>query len=272
MVWRIIQSHILGNVVVWALLLVASPAAFPQCEDPLASPGVKVCGDVPGSSTYTLGRTDFLISEGARLADSCRDSGDWNNCRQAERSLYDADVAIDQMLISCAPSSDCRYGSLTALCRRTERLAAASQRLADAGLRQSYGNSVSKIQSWFNTPLCDQRVKTDDKKCAAAIGNWSWFNGGVVSISSNGTFKHTINNSVRNSGKWNCVLPTVITMFWSGGGWEDRLVISSDGRSMQGHNQHGGAVSATKTDAASNTDTVKPENPCPKGYNPYGCL
>lgn len=269
---RTLQSLISGNVLLWALLLIASPVAFAQCNDPLAGSGVAVCGDVPGSSSYSLRKTDFLISEGVRLAGRCRASGDWNNCRQAARSLYDADVAIDQMLISCAPRSDCRHGSLTALCRSTERLAAASQKLSNAGLNQSVGHSMSKIQSWFSTPLCNQQVKPVDKKCAVAIGNWGWFNGGIVSISSNGTFKHKINNNVGNSGKWNCVLPTVITMFWTGGGWEDRLVISSDGQSMQGHNQHGGTVSAKKTNAAGNTDTVKPKNPCPKGYNPYGCL
>jgi hypothetical protein len=271
MKYRVLQSLNAGIGFLTAVLFIASPGVFAQCDDPLASPNVAVCGDVPGSSSYSLGRADFLIAEGVRLAESCTDSGDWNICQQAARSLDDADVAIDQMLISCTPRSDCRYGSLTALCNRTERLTAAAQPLADAGIRRSFGNSVSKIQSWFSTPLCDQQVKPADKACAAAIGNWDWFNGPVVSISANGTFKATINNSVQNSGKWKCVLPTAITMFWTGGGWEDRLVISVDGLSMQGHNQHGGAVSASKRNAASNTDTVKPKNPCPSGYNPYGC-
>ncbi len=271
MKFQILQSSKPTIIFLTTVFYAVSCNAFAQCDDPLAGPNVAVCGSVPGSSPYSLGRTDFLIAEGATLADDCRSSSDWNLCRQAARSLYDADVAIDQMLISCAPRSDCRYGSLTALCLRTERLATATQLLADAGLRQSFGNSVSKIQSWFRTPLCDQQVKPVDKSCAAAIGNWDWFNGAVVSISANGTFKATINNSVQNSGKWKCVLPTVLTMFWSGGGWEDRLVISADGRSMRGHNQHGGVISASRKNAGSDSDGVKPENPCPSGYNPYGC-
>ena len=149
-----IGAEIALSVLCWLLATIIPVSASGQCQDPKSGPGVPACGNVPNTQ-YTLERVNWLINDAAAAVQSCNRGSGWTECENVDRLLYDADVAIDQMLRACTPQSSCRNGSLTALCTRTERLSRVARAFENnAGARRSYDNSLAKIQSWFDTPLC----------------------------------------------------------------------------------------------------------------------
>lgn len=96
----------------------------------------------------------------------------------------------------------------------------------------SCGGTKSK-----NTP-------TPQNRCKAAIGAWQWFNGVVVRIENNNSFRVSTGE---NGGTWQCLSNGQIRLNWRVGGWQDTISISSDGNTLLGKNQHGGTVSAKRT-------------------------
>lgn len=83
--------------------------------------------------------------------------------------------------------------------------------------------------------------------CKQVVGSWHWFHGGETNIHADGTIDGTW-AIFSNTGTWECTEPAArkITLRWKAGGWVDSLVLSSDGRSLKGKNQHGTAVSGTR--------------------------
>ena len=85
--------------------------------------------------------------------------------------------------------------------------------------------------------------------CSEIVGSWSWFDGGVVTVRSDGTIEHDISG---NSGRWECIDPDerTFTLRWERGDWVDTLTLSVDGNELQGTNNAGMSVSGRR---------VKPE-------------
>lgn len=77
------------------------------------------------------------------------------------------------------------------------------------------------------------------------VGEWTWFNGGVVTISSDGTMRHDLSG---DSGTWHRTdaIQGTFTLTWTKGGWVDTLTLSSDGQSLEGTNNVGMSVSGRK--------------------------
>jgi hypothetical protein len=77
--------------------------------------------------------------------------------------------------------------------------------------------------------------------CEAAVGQWKWFNGGVLTLQQN----QTIQTGGKPAGKWECTNPArgVVTLRWTVG-YVDTLTIAGD--RMVGKNQQGVAVSGTR--------------------------
>jgi len=76
--------------------------------------------------------------------------------------------------------------------------------------------------------------------CLAAAGTWKWYNGGTVILDEQGVATGYDKGSDRpNPGKWRCVSgsPVTIQIQWVKGGWLDTLVLSADGRKLEGTNQ-----------------------------------
>lgn len=94
-------------------------------------------------------------------------------------------------------------------------------------------------------------------KCNRFIGTWQWFTGRNVNIS--GDYRVS---TPGNNGTWRCLPNGKIEIRWKNGGWIDTLSLNPDGHSLTGRNQHGTIVSGSKPQT---------KNPCPGGYNPYGC-
>jgi hypothetical protein len=74
--------------------------------------------------------------------------------------------------------------------------------------------------------------------CNEIIGSWQWFNGVVVIVESGGTLR-TDDNA--NYGTWTCVdaVQRKFMLQWKRGGWRDTLILSGDGRRLDGRNQWG---------------------------------
>lgn len=81
--------------------------------------------------------------------------------------------------------------------------------------------------------------------CNEIIGSWNWFNGVVVIVESGGTMRREDN---KNFGTWTCVdaVQRKFVLNWSKWGWRDTLILSSDGRKLDGRNQWGGHVWGNK--------------------------
>lgn len=87
--------------------------------------------------------------------------------------------------------------------------------------------------------------------CENAIGNWSWFIGGVVTVEKDGHLtwrKNPQDLFPSANGVWSCIDPKEqeLTMTWQQTGMTDTLKISSDGRSISGTNYTGVRVTGTK--------------------------
>jgi hypothetical protein len=92
-------------------------------------------------------------------------------------------------------------------------------------------------------PSSQESLQPDPSRCAAVIGKWSGFKGGVVEISSDGTLQA---DGARGVGRWYC-RDSVAVLIWQAGR-VDRLTLKSDGRRLSGVNQAGSAVSANLID------------------------
>src|SRR5438132_342799 len=73
--------------------------------------------------------------------------------------------------------------------------------------------------------------------CDAAVGEWTWFNGGVRTIRQN----QTIEINGKPAGKWECTNAGrgVVTLRWNAG-FVDTLTVTGD--RMSGKNQQGVVV------------------------------
>ncbi len=81
--------------------------------------------------------------------------------------------------------------------------------------------------------------------CEAAVGDWKWFNGGVVSVQQN----QTIAMGGKPAGKWECTnaARSLLTLRWAAG-FLDTLTVTGD--RMSGKNKQGVTVSGTRINKA----------------------
>ncbi|MDQ2947087.1 MAG: hypothetical protein M3Y27_14285 [Acidobacteriota bacterium] len=81
--------------------------------------------------------------------------------------------------------------------------------------------------------------------CDAAIGDWKWFNGGVISIQQN----QTLAVGGKPVGKWECTNAqrSLLTLRWNSA-YVDTMTVSGD--RISGKNQQGAAVSGTRINKA----------------------
>lgn len=77
--------------------------------------------------------------------------------------------------------------------------------------------------------------------CDAAIGDWRWFNGGIVTFQPNKTLLY----DGKAGGKWDCTDPAKagLTLRWNAG-FIDTMTVTGD--KMTGKNQRGTVVTATR--------------------------
>lgn len=77
--------------------------------------------------------------------------------------------------------------------------------------------------------------------CDAALGEWKWFNGGVVTFQQ----KNVLLYNGKPSGSWECTNATrgALTLRWTAG-FVDTITVTGD--RMAGKNQKGVVVSATR--------------------------
>jgi len=91
----------------------------------------------------------------------------------------------------------------------------------------------------FATVLAFGAMAADPARAAASCsvvpGLWAWFANGDVTFRNNGTLVQG-----PRTGNWSCAHGWV-TIHWSHG-YEDRLALAQDGRSMSGVNQQGTQV------------------------------
>jgi hypothetical protein len=75
------------------------------------------------------------------------------------------------------------------------------------------------------------------------IGTWSWFTGETLGIKSDGTF-----SSEKNKGTWELINRSyrLYALHWDLGGYSDSLTLSEDGNSLNGKNQFGVIVTASR--------------------------
>jgi len=74
------------------------------------------------------------------------------------------------------------------------------------------------------------------------VGQWKWLNGNIVTLASNGSCW----GAGPLSGRWEYLGDKQFKIIWGNDEWIDLLQIDSHGNHLQGHNQIGGAVSASK--------------------------
>ena len=79
----------------------------------------------------------------------------------------------------------------------------------------------------------------------AAVGSWSWFDGGIVALRQDGTFGR--NGAV--DGTWKQIGDRLIELSWYGGIYIDTLTLSQDNNTLSGSNGDGTIVSATRTNS-----------------------
>jgi len=68
----------------------------------------------------------------------------------------------------------------------------------------------------------------------SVLGDWSWFNGGIVTLKSSGV----IVSGGKQAGTYKCV-SNDCELTWYGGKYLDKLTLSSDGQKLDGKNQNG---------------------------------
>lgn len=80
--------------------------------------------------------------------------------------------------------------------------------------------------------------------CEAVLGDWKWFNNGIVTFQANNTLLY----DGKAGGKWECTNAAkgAVTLRWNAG-FVDTMTVAGD--RMSGKNQKGIAVSATRRPA-----------------------
>ncbi len=76
--------------------------------------------------------------------------------------------------------------------------------------------------------------------CDAAVGEWSWFTGGVVSIANDNSLKY--NGATLGSWKCSDAGHGVLTLHWNPTGLSDVVSLSTDGNGIAGKNEIGTQV------------------------------
>lgn len=86
--------------------------------------------------------------------------------------------------------------------------------------------------------------------CQAAVGTWTWFNGGTVVLDGRGGVQGSNKGGDRptNPGTWRCVngSPVTIQITWVKGGWIDTLTLAAGGRRLEGRNQQNSRIWADR--------------------------
>lgn len=74
--------------------------------------------------------------------------------------------------------------------------------------------------------------------CSQVLGQWKWFTGNMTEFRADGTMAGNVKH------RWRCADAgrRIISIVWNNGQWVDTLVLSSDGRSLEGKNQQGSRV------------------------------
>jgi hypothetical protein len=103
------------------------------------------------AQAYSTGEAwDWLGQAGRALANPSP-----NNCANADRFLFEADVHIDQVLRERTLNRNCTTQPLGDLNRLAMSLSTLNQTiLTECGLRRNYDNTLGKIQSWMSAPVC----------------------------------------------------------------------------------------------------------------------
>ncbi len=105
------------------------------------------------TAQYNCNNTNWFLNDAAAALDRCR-AGDRNACRQADRLIDRADVAVIQILTECT-RGNCLRGDLAPLEGRAERIERLSRDLQNlTGMRRSYANTLGTVRSWRNTKPC----------------------------------------------------------------------------------------------------------------------
>jgi hypothetical protein len=98
------------------------------------------------------------------------------------------------------------------------------------------------VRGFRLSPPEQQRPVLTDADCETVIGRWKWYTGNNRHFRSNGT----IDDSPRHT--WQCDDPSrrIFTVRWNNGQWIDTLALSPDGNRLEGENQLGHRVWATR--------------------------
>jgi hypothetical protein len=95
-------------------------------------------------------------------------------------------------------------------------------------------NLICLLPLWLSLPVFGA-------SCDAAVGEWKWFNGGVITIQQNQTL--VVNG--KPVGKWECTNAArgVLILRWNAG-YVDTMIVTGD--RISGKNQQGAVVSGTR--------------------------
>lgn len=177
------------------------------------------------------------------------------NCKGADDLLDKADVSIDQVLRD-RTMKGCLTQPLNDLRALSATLAALSRNLENiCGMRRSYDNTLVKVDSWANTPLCGpsnknslctqyartavrQNQLNERKKCGFTGNRWTNdYNGHYnwcMAVAENTSHQET---QARKVFLDNCAVPGACNRFIGTWDWftGEKVTISSDYRfSTQG--------------------------------------
>ncbi|HOW54066.1 MAG TPA: hypothetical protein PLR60_05355, partial [Syntrophorhabdaceae bacterium] len=110
------------------------------------------CTEVPGTR-YNVPYIDRMLGEANGFLGGC--SAGNSNCREADKRLEEADVAIIQILTECTSTGNCLRGGINTISNRAGRLADLSRRLVrQSGMRRTYDTTLVTVNSWMNTRRC----------------------------------------------------------------------------------------------------------------------
>lgn len=105
----------------------------------------------PSTQAYTTGEAWDWLGQAARALASPSPE----NCANADRFLYEADVHVDQVLRERTLNRNCTTQALDDLERLAQSLSVLNGTiLNECGLRRSYDNTLGKIQGWMSVPVC----------------------------------------------------------------------------------------------------------------------
>lgn len=101
----------------------------------------------------------------------------------------------------------------------------------------------TKTEVGKKTPASEENRRSEE----SIMGQWRWFNGCTVIINAGGSMVSLSDGKIVSSGKWKALVGArQYQLEWKEGGWVDKLTLSSDGKTLQGKNQHGGLVNGTR--------------------------